>query len=264
MPKQPGILVVDDNTQVLTVFSFLLRSHGYEVWEATSGERCWALALEKHPDVILLDVVLPDSDGLEICKQLKSHPALLGTFVVLISALVTASEDRTKGLEAGADDYITRPIQMPEFIARVQSIVRIQQAEKGLRESEARWQSLVDNLPDLVVSVDCTGVIQFANRPRVGGAAGKLVGTSVFQLCPQSADSLREALRVALQTHEPQTVPIPEWQSQPAGEPVHCRVGVIRRGQRVLGATFIFPEPAGAAWPSGRTSREPRPAAVGV
>jgi PAS domain S-box-containing protein len=143
MSGLPKILVVDDDPGILQMSALVLRSRGYQVLEAANGAACLQLARDKHPDVILLDVQLPDCNGMYLCKQLKADPALVGTFVVLISGGLTSAEDATTGLEGGADDYIRRPIDRLEFLARIRTIVRIQQAEEQMRHLNATLEQRV-------------------------------------------------------------------------------------------------------------------------
>jgi len=236
MHQPVRVLVVDDNPQMVEVFGFLLRSEGYEVIEAKNAERGLALAREQCPDVILLDVVLPDGDGFDVCKQLKADPSLIGTFVVLASGRVTTSADKTVGLEAGADDYIARPILMPEFLARFQRIVRIQQAEKRLREAEERWQSLVQNAEGYVFTLTPVGQIQFANRVPPGWPAPPLEGKSLLDLATHHhRETLEQQLRAVVATARPASF---EACWGPASSPSArwaCRLSPILRGNRVEG-----------------------------
>lgn len=135
MPNPSCVLVVDDNPVVLVGVCDLLRAEGYEVLEARSGGDALRLARERWPDLILLDVMLPDGNGVELCQRIKSDPALKTLFVVLLSATETSSLSQVSGLEAGADGYIARPIGNRELLARVQSLLRIQRGEVALRRA---------------------------------------------------------------------------------------------------------------------------------
>ncbi len=145
MTRQSGkLLVVDDNPVVLLGISELLRSAGFDVLEARSGAEALQQARQQRPDLVLLDVVLPDASGVELCRRLKADPALNRLFVVLLSSVETSSGSQASGLDAGADGYIARPIENRELLARVQSLLRIQQAEAALRAAQDELERRVD------------------------------------------------------------------------------------------------------------------------
>jgi DNA-binding response OmpR family regulator len=99
----------DDDPEVLSVTARVVSYAGYSVLEASTGAACLRLAKEVRPDLILLDVILPDTDGIRICRQIKADPSSVGTFVVMISGPKYRSGDQADGLDAGADGYIARP-----------------------------------------------------------------------------------------------------------------------------------------------------------
>lgn len=138
-----NLLLVDDNPVVLLALSEHLRSAGFEVREARSGEECLQLAREKRPDLMLLDVVLPDVNGVELCRRIKADPELKALFVVLLSSSETSAGSKVAGLDAGADGYIARPIENRELLARVQSLLRIQKAEAALRRAHDELEDRV-------------------------------------------------------------------------------------------------------------------------
>ena len=129
------ILLVDHDPGVLLPTSRLLEEAGYEVLEASTGKECLEVMRKSRPDLVLLEVVLPDMDGTEVCKRIKADPSLRGPLVVLLSGVRTSSESQAEGLEAGADGYILRPMPDRELLARVQSLVRFKQAEEALRRA---------------------------------------------------------------------------------------------------------------------------------
>ena len=108
MSKPAQILVVDDNPVVLLGFSELLRSAGLDVLEGRNGEEALRLAREHSPNLVLLDVVLPDINGVELCRRFKADPELKTRFVVLLSSSETSTGSKITGLDAGADGYIAR------------------------------------------------------------------------------------------------------------------------------------------------------------
>lgn len=130
MNETISVLVVDDDPGILLATARLLRSAGYFVLEAQSGAACISAVREKDPDLILLDVQLPDINGYEVSRQLKADTAIRQPYVVLLSGSMVSSENQSEGLEIGADGYLVRPISNRELLARVQAIVRIIWAER--------------------------------------------------------------------------------------------------------------------------------------
>src|ERR1017187_1038462 len=103
MNKKTSILVVDDVPVILQAYSEILRAQGYEVSEASTGRQGLQAARERHPDLVLLDVVLPDLSGMEVCRQIKADAALVDVFVVLFSGNATDVDHKVAGLGTGAD-----------------------------------------------------------------------------------------------------------------------------------------------------------------
>jgi len=132
--ERARILVVDDDADLLRLTSMLLQQAGHEILEATTGADGLRLAREEEPDLVLLDVMLPDMNGLDVCRQIKAGAHQGGSFVVVLSAFQTRPDDHADGLEAGADGYITRPIANRELLARIQAMLRLKRAEDALRE----------------------------------------------------------------------------------------------------------------------------------
>jgi signal transduction histidine kinase len=143
MNKHSRLLVVDDNPVVLLGVSEFLRAAGFEVLEARNGADGFRLARENLPDLVLLDVMLPDINGVELCRRMKADAELKTLFVVLLSSSEISASSKVAGLEAGADGYIVRPIENRELLARVQSLLRIQQAEAALRRAHDELEERV-------------------------------------------------------------------------------------------------------------------------
>ncbi|MFV0635762.1 winged helix-turn-helix domain-containing protein [Mitsuokella sp. WILCCON 0060] len=115
------ILVVDDEASIRELLAFNLKKNGYEVETAADGRE--ALAKAPKADLVLLDIMLPEIDGLEVCRRLKSSPQTNGIPIIMLTA--KAEEiDRVLGLEMGADDYVVKPFSMRELIARVKAVLR--------------------------------------------------------------------------------------------------------------------------------------------
>ena len=128
------ILVTDDDPLALNAVSRVLTSAGYEVFTSPNGEQTLQMAAEHHPDLILLDVVLPDVQGTEVCRRIKAGASSADIFIILLSGVLTESYQQAQGMEGGADGYIARPITNRELLARVQAYLRIKAGEQKLRE----------------------------------------------------------------------------------------------------------------------------------
>ncbi|MBI4497750.1 MAG: response regulator transcription factor [Chloroflexi bacterium] len=114
------ILIVEDETSLLTTIAYNLRREGYQVQTATDGEQALAAARQYRPDLILLDIMLPKVDGFEVCRQLRRE----STVPIIVVTARSEEIDRVVGLEIGADDYLTKPFSMRELIARVKAMLR--------------------------------------------------------------------------------------------------------------------------------------------
>lgn len=117
------ILVVDDESVLLETISFNLEQAGYEVVTASDGGSALEVARRETPDLILLDVMLPGMDGLEVCRQLRREPATATVPIVMLTARGDEI-DKVVGLEVGADDYVTKPFGRRELLARIRALLR--------------------------------------------------------------------------------------------------------------------------------------------
>jgi len=130
------LLVVDDQAANVKLLEQLLTSSGYEVVTATSGPEALAKITEAKPDLVLLDVVMPKMSGYDVCRAIRSNPATELLPVVMVTALDPV-EERVSGIEAGADDFLSKPINQPEIIARVKSLLRIRNLHRKVEEQAA-------------------------------------------------------------------------------------------------------------------------------
>jgi DNA-binding response OmpR family regulator len=146
------ILVVDDTPQNVRLLADLLAVKGYAVLTAGSGAEALAVVARERPDLVLLDVVMPEMSGYEVCRRLRAGPETAMTPVIMVTALDPA-EERVKGIEAGADDFLTKPIHQAELLARVRSLLRIKRLHDELvelnRTLERRVQEQVAQLERL-------------------------------------------------------------------------------------------------------------------
>jgi DNA-binding response OmpR family regulator len=171
----PRILLVDDEQSIQTLLSYPLRKDGYEVVQATDGEQALARFSEQPCDLVVLDVTMPRLDGIEVCKQLRTHSS------VPIIMLTARSEeiDKVLGLEIGADDYITKPFSMREFRSRVKAALRraemsraeVEDGTSGeivvgeLRVDPAKRQVVVRGEPVTTTFVEFEILCALANSP---------------------------------------------------------------------------------------------------
>jgi len=126
----PRILIVDDNVSNVKVLKTRLAAEGYEIVTAADGEEGLAAARQHTPDLILLDVMMPKLDGLEVCRRLRADAAFPFTPIIMVTAM-SDSKDVIAGLEAGGDEYLTKPVDHAALAARVRSMLRI----KGLHDT---------------------------------------------------------------------------------------------------------------------------------
>lgn len=117
------VLIADDDPDILKFVEVNLRLEKFEIWTATDGEQALKVAMEKRPDLILLDVMMPKLDGFEVCQRLRSDPRTSNLSIIMLTAK-SLSADKVVGLTAGADDYIIKPFDPLELVARVKSTLR--------------------------------------------------------------------------------------------------------------------------------------------
>ncbi|MCB1190541.1 MAG: hybrid sensor histidine kinase/response regulator [Leptospiraceae bacterium] len=145
--KNSTILIVDDNPTNLGVLFDYLSNLGFNVLVSQDGENALALVQDERPDIILLDIMMPGIDGFEVCKRLKSIPIVKDIPIIFISAL-SETFDKVTGFEIGGVDYITKPFQQEEVLARISSHLTIQKQRQKLHElnsSKDRFFSIVAN-----------------------------------------------------------------------------------------------------------------------
>lgn len=130
------LLVCDDDARVRLATTRILRKAGYEVFEAENGTQCLELTRRVQPRIVMVDWVMPDIEGPEVCRRIKDDPELVGIAVVLISGIKTSDADKAAGLEIGADGYVTHPLNQRIFLAHVAALLRMQRAESNLRHQQ--------------------------------------------------------------------------------------------------------------------------------
>lgn len=204
------ILLVDDTDAQRYALGRVLRAGGYQVAEASSGRE----ALEKVaacPDLVLLDVGLPDMDGYEVCRMIKSDPVTRSIPVLQMSASYISSRHRVMGLEGGADGYLTPPLDGPELLANVKAMLRLRAAEERAHQqsteidaARAELHAVLQSLAEGLVRMDRSGCVQYVNSAaeRILGYSGEVLQGKAFHefvhhdhavcdgpVCPISAGS---------------------------------------------------------------------------
>jgi len=139
------ILIIDDNPTNLSVITDYLGDLGFEIMAARDGQSCIEMAQYTKPDIILLDVMMPGIDGFETCRRLKTSEITQEIPVIFMTAL-TSVEDKVKGFESGAVDYITKPIQYKEMLARVTTHLSIRDLTHKLQEKNQALSQMLENL----------------------------------------------------------------------------------------------------------------------
>jgi adenylate cyclase len=137
MRNPPRILAVDDVAENLEILQMRLESRGYEVVLAADGEAALAAVREQLPDLILLDIMMPKMDGIEVARRLKADASLPFIPIILVTAKAD-DRDVVAGLEAGGDDYLTKPFEHAALVARVRSMLRIKELHDEVRLQAAQ------------------------------------------------------------------------------------------------------------------------------
>jgi two-component system NtrC family sensor kinase len=152
------ILTVDDDHLQLDVLELLLSKHGYTILRAYNGEEALR-TFHDHPelDLMLLDVMLPgDIDGLDVCRRIRADQSRVYVPIVMVTAL-GQTEQIARGLDAGADDYVTKPFSQREILARVHAALRVRKIQRDLAEAQYRYRVLVETTRDVIFALDAGG-----------------------------------------------------------------------------------------------------------
>lgn len=139
MRTPPLILIVDDNPANVEIFQMRLAANNYEIITATDGETGLAKARDQKPDLILLDIMMPKMDGIEVCRHLRADSSLPFMPIIMVTAKAD-TKDVVKGLEAGADEYLTKPVDHAALVARVKSMLRIKSLHDTVLEQSIQLQ----------------------------------------------------------------------------------------------------------------------------
>jgi PAS domain S-box-containing protein len=180
-PAATLVLVVDDSESGRYATVRFLRHAGFRVIEAAEGYEGLRLARTERPDIVLLDVSLPDVSGLEVCRRIKEDAACADTLVVQVSASFVRPSDAVRGLEAGADGYLTEPIEPTVLVATINALLRIRRAEERARLAAAQLEATFDAISEGVCLLDRHGIVRNCNNALAmlaGRPADEIVGRS--------------------------------------------------------------------------------------
>lgn len=181
------ILLVDDNATNLQLLYQTLDGCGYELLVATNGENAISIAREAQPNLILLDIMMPGIDGFETCRQLKFNEATRDAAIIFMSAL-DDTNDKVRGLDLGAIDYITKPFQAEEVIARVDTHLTIQQLQRRLTSRNLELNTLNDRMKN---NLEAAARVQRSLLPSTLPESEKIQFAWTYQPCDELAgDSL--------------------------------------------------------------------------
>jgi class 3 adenylate cyclase len=140
MRTPPRILIVDDNPENRDIFQARLARHGYEILTASDGQEALATARATQPDLILLDIMMPKVDGIEVCRRLKADTVFPFTPIIMVTAR-SDPKDIVAGLEAGGDEYLTKPVDQGALVARVKSMLRIKALHDTVHEQAGQLEA---------------------------------------------------------------------------------------------------------------------------
>ena len=179
--RQPArILVVDDHPANLDIMETRLLAQGYEVITARDGDQALHRAREATPDLVLLDVMMPGKDGIQVCRELKADQSLPFMPIILVTAK-SDPQDVVAGLDAGGDEYITKPIDQAALVARVRSILRIKALHDVVQEQAAQLEEWGRTLEQRVAA-------QLAEIERLG-ALRRFLSPQIAELILTSGDA---------------------------------------------------------------------------
>ena len=152
------IYIVEDDVNIREIEAFSLKNSGYTVEEFGSAKEFWSRIYEKVPDLIVLDVMLPDEDGLSIVKKLRQWAESRYVPIIMVTAKTTEL-DRVKGLDRGADDYLTKPFGVMELISRVKALLRRSMQNHEIKQMKVGEIELNDEKRQVKVSMSNTGIV---------------------------------------------------------------------------------------------------------
>ncbi|WP_434385946.1 response regulator [Melittangium boletus] len=237
--REPILLNINDNEANRYVVTRMLRAAGFRVMEGETGADALRLASEVSPDLAILDVKLPDLNGIEVCRRLKADPRTSGIAVMHLSANYIRIENKVEGLESGADGYLVQPVDASELLATVRSLLRMRRAEEESRVASMQWQSTFDSLGDGVCLLDEGGRVMRANRAflaLVALSAEQVLGRSFAALMREAGagDSLPASCTDTLDCRDEATVCLDARWYRVAATPVQGEGSAVTGAVRIL------------------------------
>lgn len=210
--KKPLILNVDDVEEAQYAKSRILRAARFSVIEAATGTEALKMVSEHSPDLVLLDVKLPDMSGIEVCRQIKSDPNFASVLVLQTSAHFTDSADKVRGLSSGADSYLPYPIEADELIANVTALLRLHRAQDQLRFERDQSQYLFDSMSEgfALLDRDWNVLRMNAEGLRISQrSAQEVIGRNHWEIWPELKGTGTEVLyRRVKETHKAESTEI--------------------------------------------------------
>lgn len=200
MSAETKILVVDDDDAKRYVVVRMLRAAGYQTEEAATGLETLEKVRAHKPEIVVLDVKLPDLDGMEVARRLKADDATRAAMVLQLSATFRDPQSRSAGLDAGADAYLTHPVDSEELLATVRALLRISRSERALREANLRASEALSRLQDveerLRVSLEATQMGTFDWRLGTGELLWDARIREIFGVGPDEEVSFEKILKL--------------------------------------------------------------------
>lgn len=243
--KKSSILIVDDNPDNLRILTDILSRGGYKVRAALDGLLALRSLENAKPDLVLLDIVMPEMDGYQVCEHVKVHPHLKDIPIIFISALHEIF-DKVKAFSSGGVDFITKPFKAEEVLARVkthleiyylqnelkaknlaleQEIAEHKKSQQQLRQNEERFRTLVNILPYGIVEVDVTGIITFSNTSynRIFGFKADELNNTPFWMLATDTENFQSYFNQLI-FEQPQPVPYISIQRRKEGQLIHVQI----------------------------------------
>src|SRR3972149_2828271 len=186
---EPIILVVDDTEDNLDLLEFALKRKPVKMLRAASGRECLVIAEQQHPDIILLDIQMPEMDGFETLKRLRANPATIKIPVVFLTAQRKDAESIAAGLALGAEQYLTKPIDTDELLVRTKMLIQLKRAEAELEQTKSDFMAmLVHDLRSPLIGVK--SVIELLQD----SGKGSVLNDDSFELLNSAHSSAKKLL----------------------------------------------------------------------
>ena len=210
IPETNRILITDDDPDELFATSRILTNAGFIVSQAVSGEEAIEKARHFEPDIMLVDVVMPDVDGYEVCRRIRCEKQFENISLILLSGISNTPLHKARGLDTGADDFISRPYNSKEFLSRIRSMLRVKAMEKQLRLQQEWMQTTLSSIGDGLIATDDRERIVYMNptaEELTGWSSEDASGrrfTRVFNIvATDTSETVESPVSQVLQTGKP-------------------------------------------------------------